>query len=370
MKKLLCIFMIVATTLNVGCFNYRDMNKLLFALATILDVDTSGDIILYGEFFKTHRYGEEKIGREDRVIIKGRGETLLDAFYDINTLTGSPVAYDVNRVLIYTERAARAGMDVLVDSSLRNQRPTLREFMFIYCGNPEDLVDIQIRDENFIGLFLDNSMIYQGKLLNIARLRLDEYSNNRLMGSRVNIMPIIKTSEESKRDRLEFSGAAIISDDKMIGRLEKEEVEAYKFLMNDIKLGAIITKNPMNEGKVISLDILKGSTKKSLKYNGDRIECDFKINVRSSLEEAQKGIILTNDNIRKQVKESAEKTVKDRCENLLRKCKEENIDILNIQRELEVEYHGLNIENIMDKVDFNLDINIDIEGSQVINDSK
>lgn len=370
MKKIICALIIISMLFTVGCFNYRDMNKLLFSISVIFDIDEKDNVILYSEFFKASRFGQEKMGSEDRILARGSGETILDAFYNTNTFTGGRVAYDVNKVLIYTENAAREGLDKFIDSPLRNQRPTLREYMFIYCGNPEELLNIEIKDEKFIGFYLDNAMTYQNKFYNIAHLRVDEYTNERLMGSRVSIIPIINKTQKSIDDRIAIEGAAVIVDDKMVDKMNLDEVTAYKFLTNDVKDGTIVTKKTNNKDGIIALDSLKNKTKKYLEYDGEIIKFNITINTIASVGEVIKGIILTNDSVREELEKNAEDTIRIQCEELLKRFKKEKIDILNIQRQFEMKHHGNKIEDIMDRIDFNVDVNVEIEGSQNTNDSK
>jgi Ger(x)C family germination protein len=363
MKKSLLIVIAVLLVFTTGCFDYRDMNKIFFSTLAIYDKDKKGNIVLYSENFKAYRGGGEQSGTEKRVVFRGTGKTLFNAFFDMSKSTGYPLEYSQSKALIYTERTAKNGMKDFLDATFRNQKINLRRYIFVYSGKPEELLKIKIEDEDFIGLFLENLMLSQGKIVNIIRLRSDDLAYKRLDGSGVYIVPIIRKVHEPLKDRIEISKAAVFKDDKMVSKLNNTEVVAYNFLIDDAKKGNILAENPEHTGDLISLDILSNNVKNSISYDGNKIYAKRKINTKVSIQGVQGSIRLTKD-IRKKISEDAEKRIKKDCEAFFNKYKEKGIDILNTQRDLEIKYHNVNTKDILDKTELNVEVKVFIEGSQ------
>lgn len=363
MTKILWIIPLISVLLTAGCFDYNDMNKLFFTTLNIYDADEKGNVYLYTENFKAYRGEGEKAGTERRVLFKGTGKTIFDAFENMNKSTSFPLEYSQSKALIFTERAAKYGLNNFIDITVRNQRANIRRFIFIYPGDPEKLLNVKIGDEQFIGIFLENSMLSQGKVANMVRLRTDDLAYKRLMGSKVYIIPIIDKIHEPSKERIEISKAAVIKDDKMVDKLNNAEVKAFNYMNNTAKKGALVTENPEHKDRFISLVFNKTSFKKALVYDGSKVKAKRTIKIRVSIQEVQESISLTNE-VRKQIAKDTEERIKKDCQDLFNKYKEKGIDIFNIQRDFEIKYPSEKIEDVLDKTDMNVEVKINIEGSQ------
>ncbi|MFZ7134161.1 MAG: Ger(x)C family spore germination protein [Eubacteriales bacterium] len=362
-KLLMIIFLIVILFMN-GCFSYRDMNRLFFTTMGVFDINDEGDVVIYGELFTTSRSETEKGGVETKVILKGTGKTVLEAFYDYQSSSTFPVAYDVNKVLVYSEKVARHGLDDYIDSPSRNQKPTIKEFMFVSKEDPEEILNLQLTEEQFIGNFLDNMMIFQGNMPDIEPIRLNEFLNNRLMGSEVNLIPLISICEDNPQPRLSVHGAAVMINDKMVDELTPEEVTTYKFLMGTIKTASFDIDNPEEEGAMVALDNLSTKTKREVTIHDGKVYVDFTIKSIVTFEEAQQEITLLDENIRKKVEELAKKFIEEKCEVLFKKFQAKNIDLFNIETDIYKKYPNETIPNYLQNLEVSIKVDIELEGSQ------
>jgi Ger(x)C family germination protein len=363
MKKAVYILFFICVLLETGCFNYRDINRLFFTTAGIVDVGDNGDIIAYSENFKAYRGQGEKNGTEIRLVFRGKGKSLLDAYSEIVRTASYEINYTQIKALIYTERAARYGLDNFVDAADRDQKTTLRLFVFIYDGDPQELVDLKIPDEQFLGLFLDNLMVSQGRIANIVQLRFDEFLNRRNIGSRVNVVPIIRKVSEGSGDRIEVSGGAVIKDDRMVGRLSPEEVVPYNMIINEADTGILVCPHPQHKNKYVSYKILRNKTKILLDYDGKKVRLKKNIFARLTLVESMGSLDLTNDSIREKMKEDAEEKLEKGCMDLFNKFKEKDIDIYNVQKIFEEKYPKEKVEDVLAITEVETNCKVHIEGS-------
>ena len=63
--------------LLVGCFNYKDINKVSFSTSIIFDTDDFGRSVIYVDCVKPYRSTNESSDKGKRIIYKGIGKTTL-----------------------------------------------------------------------------------------------------------------------------------------------------------------------------------------------------------------------------------------------------------------------------------------------------
>lgn len=363
MKKAVQLLLIICTLFLCGCYNYKDMNRVFFATAVIIDIDENGIITSIGENFKAYRGQGEKQGTEVKVLLEGKGITLFDAFNKIVRSASYQIDYTQLKAVIFTERAAKYGLDNFVDTLDRDQKSTLRLFLFVYDGNPEDLIKISLKDEQFLGLFLDNLMVSQGKLLQIMQLRLDKYMNNRTIGSSINIVPMLRIKEVASEKRVEVDGAAVIVNDKMVDKLTDEEVIIHNLYTQDRNTGFLTAENPELKNEYLNLKILRHKTKISLDYDGKTITLDKNVNLRVSLLGAQKHLSLLKEGSVEQIENDAAKRIDKSCRELFEKYQKKGIDIYNVQRQFEMRYPHEKVDNVLEITKLNTKADVFLEGS-------
>lgn len=346
------------------------MNKLFFTTLAIIDVNKEGKFTLYGECFKAYRGEGEKAGEEVRTVFKDTGRTPMEAFSNMIRTTSFPLEYSQNKVTIYTKQLAKQGLKDVMDDPIRVQKINLRQFIFICEDDPEKLLETKLEDEQFIGLFLENEMINVGESANIARLRIDDLMYQRLTGSRVYVIPIIKKIKEPLQERIQISGAAVMSNDKLAGELNDNEVIAYNFLNNTVKSGNLVVNNPEQKGKLITLEILNNKTKKTVSYKENKVTVNYIFNTKVTIMGVQGSTLLTNDDIRSDIEKNLEDSLRKDCENLFQKYKDSGVDILNTAREVEIKYPWVKTEDLLKSTEINAEVHVHIEGGQNLNDTQ
>lgn len=364
MRRKAVLMILIVISLFTGCFSYRDMNRLFFSTMGFFDIDDEGEIVIYGELFSASRSEGEKGGIETRNVLNGKGETVLDAFYDYQSNTSFPIAYDVNKVLVFSETLAKQGLDDCIDSPERNQKPTIKEFLFISKSPPEEVMAIQLVEEKFIGVFLENMMLFHSDLPDVIPIRLNEFLNQRLIGNKINLIPIISVEKIGLQDRINIEGAAIVENDRMIGELSPEEVPIFKYLKGTLKIGDLNISNPQEEKSKVSLDNIKAKVKREIILRDNTVYVSYNINTIKTIEEVENGINLKDSDIREILNKETEDKIRKECLGLLKKYQEKDIDLFNVKAEVDRKYPHNKIENIIKNTDFSVEVQVEIEGSQ------
>ena len=365
MKKFFKILSIILVCLSFeGCFNYSDINKTIFATSIILDIDTAGYPVIYVEGFRPVKAGETETGKGERLIFKGSGKTFFETIRQLNMISGSKINYTHNKAIIYTRKAAERGIGNFVDLLNRNHEFTMRQYAFVYMGDPERLINIKMKEEDYIGVYimeLMSNVKYSSKALSG---NLNDYLNRRLMKQKTDVLPVLKFAESQLQDKLIIDGGAVMKSDKMVSYFSKDKSEEYNFLNNNIKYGTLEVENPQDDKKYITLEINKSNTKTKLNYSKGKIILTKNIKVRSSVSSVQGSISFDKDKIEK-IEKEAEDNITRECNELFNQYKKDGIDIFDVQEGLYERYPHVKSKNAINDTTLNINVKVNITGTGI-----
>lgn len=367
-KKLLCILLIFSILLT-GCFSYTDIDKALFTTSIIVDVDQDNMVVLYLECFLPFRSASKDSAKGERIIFKGRGNTVYQVMKDLNLTSSYKINYTQNKVIIFTKKATEYGIDNFIDTFQREQELLVRPYVVVYIGDPEKLIQLQLKEEQFIGYFLNNLINNQSASSRTVQIHLNEFLDNRTIGSKTNIVTTIDCTKDQLEQKLQVDGATIIKEDKFVGTLKKEDGEKYNLLMDRVKQGTLEPANPSYGNKFVTLDITHNKTKTWMSYDGKKIYLKKIINTKVAIADVQKGIVLDKASL-EELRKNAEHNIKKLCTDFFDQCKKEQLDIFEIQEGIYRKYPKENIKNVMDITELDLQVNVKIDDSLDVNDFK
>ncbi len=290
-KKILCILLILILFFT-GCFSYSDINRVLFVTSVVVDIDQDNMVVLYLESFLPTKGASNASAKGQRVTFKGKGKTVYEGMKDINLSSSYKLNYTQNRVIIFTKKAAEYGLDNFIDTFQRQQELLIRPYVAVLIGNPEKFMSMQLKEEEFIGLFLKNLIDNQESSSRTVQVRLNEFLDKRTMGSKTSIVTTIDIAKDQLEPKIQVDGGTIIKNDKYAGSLKKQDGEKYNFLMDRVKEGTLEPNNPHYNNKFITLNISDNKTKTNLTYDGHRIHLKKSIYTKVSIGDVQKDCIL------------------------------------------------------------------------------
>ncbi len=364
MKKVssLLLICILCVLCLCGCFSYKDINKLMFATAVIVDMDKDKRPVVYIEAFKPFRSSTSGSEQGQRVILKGTGKSVYEAMRDIHLSTSFKLNYTQNKAVMFTKRAAQYGIDNWLDIFDRDQEFVIRPYILITDESPEDLLKLKIAQQEYLGIILKDIIDNEGASTRSVRLAINEYLNRRLIGSETSVITSIGIKKNIPEERVEITGGAILKDDKLMEMLPRSDGQGYNFLMNTLKTGSLEISNPEQEDEFVSLNVLRSRTKTELTYDGKVIKLKKTIEVKTNIEEIEKGLILNDSNVAK-IREKSESNIRKACMRVFEKYKEENLDIFNIKEILERKYPKAQVDNPLKITELQVIVNENIEGS-------
>ncbi|MCY6959729.1 Ger(x)C family spore germination protein [Clostridium brassicae] len=362
MKKIVSILAtIIVSIFFSGCFNYKDINKVLFVTTVIMDIDEENKPVVYDEVFKANA-GNKGPGNDTRLIFKGEGKTMFEGARDMSLMSSYKLNYTQNKVLVFTKRAAEYGLDNFIDFFERDQELIIRPSICIYDGDPEKLLQAKLEEEKYIGIYIMQLIENIRVSSRSIRRSFNEYLNERLVGDKVNVIPIIQLKSDGLGNKIKIEGGAVIREDKLVGVIKKEEAQGFNFLLDNVKLGTLEPKNPEVKSKFVTLDILSSKTITDLNYDEGKIKLIKKITVNTSLAEIQEKMLVNDKNLM-ELKGATEDNIKRACETIFNKYKDKGLDIFDIGEELKRRYPKANVENVIKETELILDVDVDITAS-------
>lgn len=367
MKKIFLCIIILSTIFFNGCFNYIDMDKVIFATAVAIDIDEQDSPIVYVEAYKASRGGKASSGKGQRVLFKGSAKTVFEALRDINLSSSYKINYSQIKGVIFTQRAAEKGLDTFIDVFTRGQEFVIRSEIVIFNGDPSSLMNIKLKEQDYIGLFI-HDLIYniRASSRGVVTSLNDFLNRNYEKGSCVAVT-MVEIKKEQMEEKIEVGDASLIKNYKMIGKLKRDQGEAYNFLIDNIRGGTMEVTNPEYPDQFVTLEILKSKTENRIYYDGKRIHVRKLINTKASITEVQKGINLSQEAL-KGLEKNAEANIKKQCTRLFEQYKKRDIDIFGITEDFHRKYPRDNLNDIIGITELEIEPHVHIEGSTNITD--
>lgn len=360
-KKIAAIFlMLIYMVTFTGCFNYADLDKILFVTAIVYDIDPDNSIDVYLEAFMSQRTISKGTEKAQRLIFRGNGKTAFEAIKDINLRSSYKVNYTQNKAIIFSEKAARAGVKQFIDIERRNHEFYLKPYVAVYLGNIQDLLQGGFKEEDYVGFLLNDLMNNEGQASRAIRLQYRDFLNTRTEPDRVNVMTAITVDKTKNKNSVELNGGAVFKNDKMVDTVDKSETQAYNFMIGKVQAGSMEVLDPTSKNAFISLDILKSKTKTDVVPYKNKVEVNKKIDVKTSIAESQNYITLDEKTIEK-IQENAEKNLINNSKKIFDKYKKKGIDIFNIEDDYENKYK-VRKPNLIKSSELHIEPNVIIEG--------
>ncbi|MDV4150011.1 Ger(x)C family spore germination protein [Clostridium sp. AL.422] len=354
--------------LLVGCFNYRDINKVSFATSIIFDTDDFGRAVIYVDSVKPYRSTNESSDKGKRIIYKGMGKTVLEALRDINLASSYEINYSQNRSYIFTERASKEGISRFTDLIDNNQEFQIKPDLFVYYGEVDDLLKITSSDEEYLGLYLEELVHKNTRNPKAMRANMNDYLSNIIESNNTFIIGSIEIREDALDKKIQIGGGSVIQGGRLVDRIDSRDAMSYNLLMNKVSKGVLEISNPQDEKGFITLEILGNNTNSNVIYDGNSIKLIKNLEILVSIAEIQ-GNATIDKNLLDYIKVAKEKEIESYLKNAFEKYKEEGIDVFDIGRLLDVKYSKESIENPISITELEVNVNMVIEGTSIIKNS-
>lgn len=278
---IMLVLMFVSNFCLTGCQDKNQIETLGFVVALGIDLGDNNEIIASIQMLKPNNDPKRETtgGTSEIAVYTSSGSSIYNALYSISNKLNMPLKFSSNKYILVGRKFAEAGIQPVVDLSLRfnDMRPTT-PILVTRC-RAEELLKIQETGDH-VSPNIISSLIKRQKYLCEASITTNlEFQNNMKGETGVNTCGILSADKNQKKTHNNFvlSGSGVFKKDKLVGYMNDRETRGMYWIKGKVKLGDIITENK-NRNK-ISLDIVKSSSnlKPTIKDRSVYITSNIKI---------------------------------------------------------------------------------------------
>ena len=332
MKKIIILLLISISTLT-GC-SYIELNDL--AIANALGIDfIDGKYQITAQILDLQQ-SNEGTSQTKTIIYEAKGETITEAFRNVSLSYPKMLYLSHLKLVILGNSILESDIDSLFDYFLRS--PSTRndfDVLINPSGSAKDILDkdsesAQSVSSNEILESLDVTTKRQGTTV---RYNMEEIIS---MFLEKNITPVV-TSIEEVDDKNKLTGIVALDNksNKAI-KLNEKTATAYNLLNNNL---FDIGINFPYKDNVMDIVLIRPKNGIDVKIDGNNIIVDLNINISAQPTEIRKKINLEDENVQKEIQNLINMEIKTYLNTLINDCKNNNVDILGIERLIYKNYY-------------------------------
>lgn len=361
------IMMVCLSSQLLSCFSYSEINKITFATSIIFDIDDMDNISVFIDCVRPYRSEKESSDKGKRVIFQSKGKTSLEAISKINNYSNNKINFSQVRAYIFSEEAAKKGLDKYIN--LINNSPEFgyKPNMFVYYGDVNEIVkpDSENDEQDYLGLYLEQLESINKKNMDAVNINVNEYIMQSLEGNKNALMASIELKEDIIEKKIAITGATLINDNKFAKKLTPQETKYLNLLNKNLKGGIFEIDNPNSKGSFISLDLVQSKQNTDISFKDDNLLVRKKIDLTLDISEIQGGLELDN-NILEYIAINEKNILEKELLDFFSDYKKKDVDILEIKRLIYKKYPDKINEYYLDKTTLDVEVNVNIEGSNLV----
>jgi Ger(x)C family germination protein len=365
MKGKLALLLIIVMFFNTGCYNYKDIEDIVFCTSIIIDVSESGDLILYMRALKGVKSLEETEVSGQIINFREQGETIFECIRTATLNSNAKINFSQNKAIIFTEEAAKLGINNYLDMLERDQEFNLRTVLVVYKGDINELVDINLGEEKNIGIYLLDTCENGEKKSGRAKSAYINDIYNQIYGAgNAYTIPIFEIEEVVSQIKLGITGTGIFKEGQLIETLTENETIWYNLLTDNI--GTVIIEIPHfnDPEKLIVLEVLKCTVKTETTFVNQNFVVKKTIQLNTSIGESEEPLVF-DENTLFLIKEEAQNNIVQNSTEVIKKLQDLDADILGVTTLYEKKYEE-GSEFAFMNTQFIFDVTVEIEGSSDI----
>lgn len=268
------------------------------------------------------------------VYFKGIGKTVKEAITNVNLYFDKQIFLSHSNLLILGEEFAKRGTIDLMDFFLRDTEPREDMYMIVAKGcKASDIIGIKAGLGRSTGNYLYdtfNNYTITGKCINLSVAEKYRYyydvSNEPVVGV-VQLKEIAQSDDETKEESptltaLDVSGGAVLSNGRLAGYFDGEEMLGFNIIVGDLRSGTIVFETPVTEkdkenlvigrdGSLTSLDIVLTKTKRKITIKDGKIHLTVDVKLKGALSEINQALNVIDGEVISRIEKACSEKVKE-----------------------------------------------------------
>lgn len=319
-KQYVSVLLILSILLPLsGCWNYREVESL--AMVAGFAVDKSQIGYKYHITYEFLDLSNDKMGSK---LIESDGDSIFDCARKAIGKIGKKLYFSDCKLIVLSKEIASEGIQNLTDWLMRDTEPRISLNLAVSEEKTAaDILRLKATANPLVGLEM-----WQALEKNISTLGeapdIKLYEVNNILATETDslILPLLISSTDVKEKTAEFGGTAVFKDDRMIGKLNREETKYLLLIRSQLKGGLLLTSME-NNNKDITLEISECKSQLSHRMTDQELSMNVNVNMKVFLAEDDTSKNYASIEGLDQIEESANNTLDYGITTLVKKVQSE-----------------------------------------------
>jgi spore germination protein KC len=254
------LFVCVHLILLSGCWDRTEVNDLALIVGLGIDQTKNGQIMLTAELIvpKAISGGGQMMGGGgggggETIVQSGTGITVADAISNLQEKLSRRVFWGHTKVVVFGEKAAKAGIRQHLDFLSRNPQTRLRSNVLVSKGTAKSVLEllppIEQSSAEVMRELSESQLLLQVTIKDVLQMLSSDAGAAAL--PMVKILPLEKGKKELQTVAF-IQRTAIFKKDKMIGDIDDKLTRGVLWLRNEIKRANITVTLKGVKGNITS----------------------------------------------------------------------------------------------------------------------
>lgn len=257
MKKVFLLMMVVLQIVTFsGCWNRREVNDLVIALAFGIDMTEDKDIQLTVQAVVPRKLGQDGSEGNATVTYTETGSTLFEALRKLNTVSSQKIYIGHIQLIVFGESIAREGIQKAIDF-LERDHEFRRQAVPVVTKNmsAKELLEIESIYEALPAVHIVN-MLGNNDAVGFSRdmTLLDVFEEFNSTGNNLVTGIVTKRGPELPQyvKGLRTQGTAVFDGEHLVGFLNPYETRGYLWVVGEIGSGILVIPHEGLPAELIS----------------------------------------------------------------------------------------------------------------------
>jgi spore germination protein KC len=324
------VFACVHLILLSGCWDRTEVNDLALIVGLGIDQTKNGKIRLTVEIVVPksvggggQMMGGGGAGGGETIIKSGTGVTVADAISNLQEKLSRRVFWGHTKVIVFGEKAAKAGIRQHLDFLSRNPEARLRSNVLVNKGTAKSVLElvppIEQSSSEVLRELSESQLLLRVTVKDVLQMLSGD------TGAAALPMVKIKPPEKGKQEQQTVAfiqRTAIFKKDKMIGDIDDQLTRGVLWIRNEIK-EANITITPKGEKGNITATLIRAHTELIPKYEKGKWKMIVKATAEDDIILNGTKLDLLNPKYTKMIEKELENEMNKRIRNTLKKVQKE-----------------------------------------------
>lgn len=327
------LFLLLPLLLLAGCWDRNEVNEMAIVIGTAIDYKDEETVELSVQLVipKSMAMGSQSMGSDQgspgmksTLVESASGYTIYDAVAKIQERIPRRLFWGHNRILVISEEVAKDPFSHHVDFFLRHPQPRLRTKLFISEGQAKDMLAVMTPLENSSSKAAQE-LSRLGFGLRVTIMDFLQMINSDANSAAVPLLKVVPPDPEigeELSEHLQISGAAVVKNGRMVGRIDDETVRGLMWILDQIDTAEISFEPDKAKGSM-SVQIIRSKTRLVPKIENGKWRVIVSVDTYDDIVENQTNLDLDDPRVIDELEKNLEKVIADRIQRAIQQVQKE-----------------------------------------------